>query len=448
MSLMIASPTHSLPLAPLLQALGVNRATYYRARIALSPKTPTSLPDPDQEEAAAVASAPVEIVKETPLPAVDPLAPSRCRVPGRALSPEERARIYAHLYHDRFIDRTVQEIWATLLDEGVYLCSRRTFYRLLKADRAHPRRPRAPRNYVKPELLAQRVNQLWSWDITKLKGPATWTSFNLYVMLDVYSRYVVGWMIAYQETQELAKQFIAETLVKQNISAGQLTVHADRGSAMTSKSVALLLSDLGVVKTHSRPHVSNDNPYSEAQFKTLKYRPEFPARFATIEEARTLVAELIGWYNGEHHHGGIALLTPHMVHSGQAEAVIARRQTHLDLAYASHPERFVNAPPKHASLPEAVWINPPVPKAEEPSALRNAEKEGKSDDRQTTCADSRPSGALPTASSSDTPSRTIGQGIAVLTGDCQSAGTWALAGDDRPGADPAHHSVRGDAVLL
>jgi putative transposase len=379
-SLVIASQTNALPLAPLLQALGLNRATYYRSRIALPPKTKTLLDCPQPEEEATAPSATTQAAKQPDLPVVDPLAPSRCRVPGRALSPEERAEVYRHLYADRFIDRTVQEIWATLLDDGIYLCSRRTFYRLLKADRTHAKRPRVPRNYAKPELLAKGVNQLWSWDITKIKGPATWTYFNLYVMLDVFSRYVVGWMIAYQETQELAKQFIEETLQKQNIPEGQLTVHADRGSAMTSKSVALLLSDLGVVKTHSRPHVSNDNPYSESQFKTLKYRPEFPERFATIEEARTLVAELVTWYNGEHHHGGIALLTPHMVHSGQAEAVIARRQTHLDGAYAARPQRFVNAPPKHASLPEAVWINPPVPKIEETSALRNATPEGKTDD--------------------------------------------------------------------
>jgi len=445
-SLVIASPTNSLPIAPLLQALGVNRATYYRS--VLPPKAPTSLLDPNQEEAATLASATLEIVQETPPPAVDPLAPSRCRVPGRALSPEERTQIYAHLYADRFIDRTVQEIWATLLDENIYLCSRRTLYRLLKADRTHAKRPRASRNYAKPELLAKGVNQLWSWDITKIKGPATWTYFNLYVMLDVYSRYVVGWMIAYQETQELAQQFIAETLLKQNIPPGQLTVHADRGSAMTSKSVALLLSDLGVVKTHSRPHVSNDNPYSEAQFKTLKYRPEFPDRFATIEEARTLVAELITWYNGEHHHGGIALLTPHMVHSGQAEAVIARRQTHLDLAYAAHPERFVNAPPRHPSLPPAVWINPPSPVSEEQSALRNAVKEGNTDDRQTTGANSLTPGALSQASGVDTPSRTNGQGIACPPGDPKPTWSRSLASDDRPGAHSLGERIGGDAVLL
>jgi putative transposase len=369
-------------------------------------------------------------------------------VPGRALTPQERTEVYRHLYDDRFIDRSVQEIWATLLDEGIYLCSRRTLYRLLAADRTHTRRPRAPRNYTKPELLATHVNQLWSWDITKLKGSSTWTYFHLYVMLDVYSRYVVGWMVAYQESQELAKQFIEETLRKQNIPAGQLTVHADRGSAMTSKSVALLLSDLGVVKTHSRPHVSNDNPYSEAQFKTLKYRPEFPDRFQTIEEARTLVAELITWYNGEHHHAGIALLTPLMVHNGQAEAVIARRQSQLDRAYAANPQRFVNAPPKHASLPEAVWINPPVPTVEEANALRNAEKEGTQGDRQTTCADSRPSGALPQTSSADTPCRTNGQRVACPAGDLHAAGPYTLASDDCPGAHSFGECVGGDGVLF
>ena len=450
MSQWIASQTNALPLAPLLQALGLNRATYYRSRIALSspPNQQETTATSQATEVAAQASQATEPASPPDLPAVDPLAPSRCRVPGRALTPEERAEVYRHLYADRFLDRTVQEIWATLLDDGIYLCSRRTCYRLLKADRTHTKRPRAPRNYTRPELLATRVNQLWSWDITKLKGPSTWTSFNLYVMLDVYSRYVVGWMIAYQESQELAKQFIGETLKKHNIPEGQLTVHADRGGAMTSKSVALLLSDLGVVKTHSRPHVSNDNPYSEAQFKTLKYRPEFPERFASIEEARILVAELIGWYNGEHHHGGIALLTPHMVQSGQAEAVIARRQTHLDRAYAARPQRFVNSPPKHASLPEAVWINPPAPAAEETSALRNAEKEGTTDDRQTTSTNRSAPGALPHASGADTPCRTSGEGIACLTGDPQSAGTCALASDDRPGADIAGHCVGGNAVLL
>jgi len=442
---LIQDQTFTLPIAPLLQALGMSRATYYRKRppqISLPDAAELSPPD-----AALAPPDPPEQQAEEPDPiAPDPLAPSRCRVPGRALSPAERAQIYRHLYEDRFIDRTVQQIWATLLDEGLYLCSRRTFYRLLAKDRTHPKRTRAPRNYARPELLATRVNQLWSWDITKLKGPASWTYFHLYVMLDVYSRYVVGWMVAYQESKELAKQFIADTLQKQNIAAGQLTVHADRGSAMTSKSVALLLSDLGVVKTHSRPHVSNDNPYSEAQFKTLKYRPEFPDRFASIQEARTLVADLIGWYNGEHHHGGIALLTPVMVHTGQAQAVIAKRQAHLDAAYAASPQRFVNAAPRHPSLPEAVWINPPIVR-EEASALRNADEKGMSDDRRTTGADGAAPGALSQASGIDTAGRTGGEGSACLAENSEPAGSCTVALDGCAGEHSFGYGVCGNAVL-
>jgi putative transposase len=370
----IQTQDHTLPIAPLLQALGLSRATYYRKRVTATP-TPElpvapqsdaaekSVP-PSEQDLCTAASDPVEVVKQPEQPIVDPLAPSRCRVAGRALSPEERREVYKRLYEDRFIDRTPTEIWATLLDEGTYLCSVSTFYRLLKADRVHPKRAQKSSNYARPELLATGPNQLWSWDITKLKGPAPWTYFHLYVIIDVYSRCVVGWMIAYRESKELAKQFIDETLAKHSIVAGTLTIHADRGSAMTSKSVALLLSDLGVVKTHSRPHVSNDNPYSESQFKTLKGRPEFPDRFSTIEQARALVEQLMNWYNKEHHHGGIALLTPLMVHSGQADVVIAKRQSHLDRVYQAHPQRFVNQPPRHASLPEAVWINRPLPTAE------------------------------------------------------------------------------------
>lgn len=270
------------------------------------------------------------------------------------------------LYGERFIDDTPTEVYATLLDEGIYHCSVRTMYRLLKEDGANrvPSgwRGRAKRRtvYSKPELLATGPNQLWSWDITRLKGPRAWTYFYLYVIMDVFSRYVVGFMVAYQESQALAKELIDHTLAKHRIAPGQLTLHADRGSAMTSKSVALLLSDLGVVKTHSRPHVSNDNPYSEAQFKTLKYRPEFPDRFGTVEGARQVSAALIAWYNGEHHHGGIALLTPAMVHYGRAVEVIEARQSQLDAAYLAHPQRFVNHPPLHPELPAAVWINPPV----------------------------------------------------------------------------------------
>ena len=278
------------------------------------------------------------------------------------------------LYGDRFLDDTPTQIYATLLDEGIYHCSIRTLYRVLAQDKANLPRTRQRRhtNYKRPELLAVRPNQLWSWDITRLKGPRPWTYFYLYVIMDVYSRYVVGFMIAYQESQALAKEFIEHTLTKHGILPGQLTLHADRGSAMTSNSVALLLSDLGVAKTHSRPHVSNDNPYSEAQFKTLKYRPEFPERFGTVSGAREVCAALFAWYNGEHHHGGIALLTPATVHYGRAAEVIEARQARLDLAYQAHPQRFVNHPPLHPELPPAVWINPPLPNADPSEADEKA----------------------------------------------------------------------------
>lgn len=316
-----------------MRALGLSSASYYRDK-------------------AAVASPPAE----------GPPAPRICRVVGRGLSECERETVRSVLYGDRFLDHTPTEIYASLLDEGIYHCSVRTLYRLLAEDQANRRRTRERRHptYSAPELLAVRPNQLWSWDITRLKGPRPWTYFNLYVIMDVFSRYVVGFMVAYQESQALARELIEHTLTKHAIEPGQLTLHADRGAAMTSRSVALLLSDLGVIKTHSRPHVSNDNPYSEAQFKTLKYRPEFPERFGTIEGARSLCAALFAWYNGEHHHGGIALLTPATVHYGRAAEVIAARQDRLDLAYKAHPKRFVNGAPIHPQLPDAVWINPPM----------------------------------------------------------------------------------------
>ena len=196
---------------------------------------------------------------------------------------------------------------------------------------------------------------------SKLKGPAKWTYFYLYVILDIYSRYVVGWMVAHRESAKLAEKLIKETCLKQGINKDQLTLHADRGSSMKSKCVALLLSDLGVTKTHSRPHVSNDNPFSESQFKTLKYRPEFPDRFGSIEDARAFCQNFFNWYNNEHHHSGIALMTPHAVHHGQAALVTKGRQVALDLAYQRYPERFINKAPKALVLPAAVWINPPIP---------------------------------------------------------------------------------------
>ena len=224
----------------------------------------------------------------------------------------------------------------TLLDEGTYLCSPRTMYRLLdaagevKERRDQVRRP----HYAAPELLATQPNEVWSWDITKLLGPAKWTYFYLYVILDIFSRYVVGWMVAPHESAALAERLIAETCAKQGIVPGQLTLHADRGGAMRSKPVALLLADLGVTKTHSRPHVSNDNPFSEAQFKTLKYCPQFPDRFGSIEDGRAFGQVFFRWYNQDHRHSGLGFLTPAVVHFGQAEAVRAHRDRVLAAAYA------------------------------------------------------------------------------------------------------------------
>jgi putative transposase len=269
--------------------------------------------------------------------------------------------VLGHLHAERFQDRSPAEVYATLLDEGVYCCSIRTLYRIL-AEEGEVRERRDQLShpaYQKPQLLATGPNQLWSWDITKLLGPVKWTYFYLYVILDVFSRYVVGWLVADREGKELARHFIAETCRKQQIPAGQLTIHADRGSSMTSKPVAFLLADLGVTKTHSRPHVSDDNPFSESQFKTLKYRPDFPDRFGSKEDARSFCQQFFPWYNTEHHHSGIGLLTPEVVHTQRADQVRDLRQHTLDAAFAAHPERFVRKPPQPPALPTAVWINPP-----------------------------------------------------------------------------------------
>ena len=224
--------------------------------------------------------------------------------------------------------------------------------------------------YRKPELLATRPNEVWSWDITKLAGPAKWTYFYLYVVLDIFSRYVVGWMVAHRESAELARRLLDDTCEKQEIVSGQLTIHADRGSSMRSGSVAMLLGELGVTKTHSRPHVSNDNPFSEAQFKTLKYRPEFPPRFGSIEDSLAFCRPFFGWYNAEHRHSGIGLLTPEVVHYGRSEQVLATRQEALLAAYAAHPERFVKRAPRPEPLPLAVWINPPEGRGVEAAPLQ------------------------------------------------------------------------------
>jgi putative transposase len=281
--------------------------------------------------------------------------------PARALSLREKAIVLEALNSERFCDMAPAAVYATLLDEDVFLCSTRTMYRILAgAGQVRERRDqlRHP-SYTKPELLAESANQVWSWDITKLRGPVKWTYFYLYVILDIFSRYVVGWMVAMREAAELAKRLIYETCDKQGIEPGMLNLHADRGSSMKSKPVALLLTDLGVTKTHSRPYTSNDNPYSEAQFKTLKYRPEFPARFGSIEDARSFCQGFFTWYNIEHRHSGIGYMTPEAVHYGHAKQITEFRQSTLLDAFAAHPERFVNNMPQPPVVPQAVWINKP-----------------------------------------------------------------------------------------
>lgn len=290
----------------------------------------------------------------------DSKRPPKCNP--RALSAEERQYVLDHLHSERFVDCAPETVYATLLDEDKYLCSPRTMYRILddnKEVRERRNQLRHP-NYAKPELIATAPNEVWTWDITKLRGPAKWTYFYLYVVLDIFSRYVVGWMIAHAERAALAKRLIDETCAKEAVEPGTLTVHADRGSSMTSKPVAYLLADLGVTKTHSRPYTSNDNPFSESQFKTLKYRPNFPGQFDSIVAGRNFCRPFFSWYNLEHRHSGIGYLTPHVVHHGLADKVVEHRRLVLDAAYCAHPERFVHGAPTPAEPPTAVYINPPT----------------------------------------------------------------------------------------
>jgi putative transposase len=281
--------------------------------------------------------------------------------PPRALSRAEKEAVHTVLNDERFQDSPPRQVYATLLDEGIYHCSISTMYRILhEHDQVHERRDqRQHPAYTKPELLATASNQLWSWDITKLKGPAKWVYFYLYVILDVFSRYVVGWLIAGHESAALAEQLISESCHKQQIDPDQLTLHSDRGPSMTSKTVAQLLADLSIAKTHSRPYTANDNPFSESQFKTMKYRPEYPDRFGGLADARAWARPFFNWYNNEHRHSSLGLMTPAMVHYGQAAEVMAQRQAILKAAYETHPERFVKGLPIPPQLPEAAWINPP-----------------------------------------------------------------------------------------
>lgn len=296
--------------------------------------------------------------------ATTPAPPRPVREPARqprALTGSEEAQVLAVLHSERFVDVAPAEVHAVLLDEGTYLCSVSTMYRLLRrcgevrerrAQASHPAR-------VAPELVADAPNRVWSWDITKLHGPAKWTYYYLYSVIDIYSRYTVGWMVAPNESAELAERLLGATITKQHVDPGQLSIHADNGSSMASKPVAFLLADLGVTKSHSRPHVSNDNPYSEAAFKTLKYHPQFPRQFGSIEDARAFCALFYRWYNTDHRHSGIGMHTPFDVHHGRALAVQEHRAQVLTGAYAAHPERFVRHPPVPLALPQTAWINKP-----------------------------------------------------------------------------------------
>lgn len=290
--------------------------------------------------------------------------------PPLALSPQEEQRVLDTLHTERFCDKAPRQVYAALLDEGTYLCSVRTMYRILeKHNEVRERRNQLCHPvYQKPELLATEPKQVWSWDITKLKGPAKWTYFYLYVILDIFSRYVVGWMVAHREQSALALRLIADSCKKQTIKPEQLVIHADRGSSMKSKPVAFLLSDLGITKSHSRPYVSNDNPYSESQFKTLKYRPDFPGNFGSIEDARVFCKNFFTWYNTEHYHSGIGLHTPEAVHYGHTGQIMKERSRVLSIAGKKHPERFKGKTPQPPRLPLAAWIN--KPKQENTSMVR------------------------------------------------------------------------------
>lgn len=311
----------------LCQSVGLARATLYRRRQPARPSTP-----------------PVRAASS------------------RALVPAERQAVLDVLHSERFVDHSPAEVQATLLEEQTYLCSIRTMYRLLDAAQEIRERRDQARHpaYAKPELVATAPNQIWSWDITKLKGPIPYLYYSLYVILDLFSRYVVGWMVAAHEQARLAQRLIEATCRKQGIGPHQLTIHADRGAPMRSKLVADLFSDLSIAASHSRPRVSNDNPFSEAQFRTFKYRPEFPDRFGAIEHARSVSRDLFAWYNDAHHHSGLSYLTPADVHYGRAAAILDVRHRTRVAAYAAHPERFVQGPPRRERLPHAVWINPPA----------------------------------------------------------------------------------------
>lgn len=308
---------------------------------------------------------PATVTKEEPAQA--------CRVPGRGLTPQEQERVVSALNSERFVDMAPPQVYSTLLDEGVFHCSISTMYRLLRKRgeinerRNLRRRTPAPR----PELLATGPNLVWSWDISKLRGPRKWTFYYLYVVIDVFSRCVVGWCICRKSSAKIAEALLQDAIARQQIEPGQLTIHADNGGEMVSITVAELLTDMGVIKSHSRPHTSNDNPFSESHFKTMKYRPEVPDRFISVEQAREIFRRLFHWYNNVHRHSSLALMTPASVHTGKAAQITQARAQVLSAAYAANPARFVNKAPKPLSVPAEVWINPPLTPTE---ASRDASK--------------------------------------------------------------------------
>ena len=326
----IEQSKNDAPVAALCNALDIPRASLYRARAR------TQQPDA-------------------------PAAPRP--TPDHALNPIERQTVLDTLNSPIFVDLPPTQIYAKLLDDGKYLCSTRTMYRILEDNQQiRERRKIIDRSaFKKPELIATKPNQVWSWDITKLKGPVAWTYFYLYVILDIFSRYVVGWLVADKEAASLAKQLIDETCFRQLILPGDLTIHSDRGSPMKSKLVAQLYADLGIIKSFSRPSVSNDNPFSESHFKTMKYRPDFPERFGCIEDATVFGRPFFNWYNNDHQHSGLGFFTPADVHFGRVEAKRDIRQAALDAAFDAHPERFRGKRPIAHKPPETVWINPPKP---------------------------------------------------------------------------------------
>lgn len=280
--------------------------------------------------------------------------------PPNALTSTERRAVMDVLHAPDYIDLPVPQIWARELDAGSYLCSMSTMYRLLREhgetiDRrgqtAHPKR-------VKPELMAEEPNVVWSWDITRLRGPTRGDWFFLYMLVDIFSRYVPGWLVATVEAEELAEQLIAAAVARERIGADQLTIHADRGAPMIAKSVAELLADLRIGKSHGRPRVSNDNPYSEALFKTVKYCPEFPGSFDSVGDAHGFCGRFVDYYNHEHRHSAIGYHTPASVHFGTAPQIREQRAVTLDAAYAANPQRF-SRPPTPPRLPTVAWINPP-----------------------------------------------------------------------------------------